>query len=371
MRNSYTRLLPFFVKIVTLRNKCYLFSICAKVYTYFPRPLGRTTYNKIIYLEKTMDLTFRIMLAQAKRGAPEALAYLYFIFHDHVYKQVSSRVPIDDAEDVVQDVFVSMVREIRTIHTEDEMGLRAWLNAITWTAIATYHRKNHYKPSHAAVTERIQFVPLEEACDVISPDDPTQRIETIECNTTLYNAMKERLSTDQHQVVLGRYAYDESVIDLANRLGKGEQAIYEDQYRGLKKLRKDPDVKQVWAMRILVALLGVAIGISFCVVYIGRTQPGDPCYSIKQMFSGGTEDKPVPRYKPRAMPTRAPTPTIQPSPSPSPESSPTNMATTANPASTGSRDGILSSVATALPIQSSDGTPVVCVIRTCVNSPLP
>jgi RNA polymerase sigma factor (sigma-70 family) len=300
------------------------------------------------------------MLAQAKRREPEALAYLYFIYRDDISRYVYHHVPIDAVDDVVQDVFLKMVRDIHTVHAEDKTDFKAWLNTIVWITIAAYYRKLHYRPYHGADTETVKIVPLEEAYDVIAPDDPTQPLLEAERVATIRSTI-EMLTTKQRAIVNGRMG-GQGYKAIAQQTGIKEPTARKKHHRALRWMKDELSVL------ILIAIIVCGAMIATFLYSTSRARPGDSLYPIKQMFTGSPDSEPTPHYRPIAIPTIAPTPTAQPSPTPLP--SPTATSRSPMPThTTGAKNGILGVVATALPVTSDSGTPVTCVLDACVSLP--
>jgi RNA polymerase sigma factor (sigma-70 family) len=290
--------------------------------------------------------TFQSILYQARTREPEAISYLCLTYHPAISRYVSRHVPFQAAEDITQDIFLRMVTDIHMLRANNEAEFRAWLFAITYTAIAAYHRQ----------TEKIRVVPLETASNLSSPDDPTQPLLEAERITAVTGAIS-MLTTKHRKIVIGR-AHNVPYKTIALHTGMKETTVRSAHHRALLWMRDK------LAVQIVVIIVVCSIMIGAFLYKASVAQPGDSLYPVKQMLSGSPEDKPSPRHRPVAMPTIAPTPTVQPTASPTP--TPTTIKAT--PTTGPSRD-VLDAVATALPLQ--DQKPVACVLGTCLKSPLP
>jgi RNA polymerase sigma-70 factor (ECF subfamily) len=81
-------------------------------------------------------------------GDQEAFRQLYTRHLTTVYKRVAYLIPEDDVEDVTQEVFIAMMRSLKTFKGDSKFS--TWLRVITNRQIANYYRKNKQtlKDSH-------------------------------------------------------------------------------------------------------------------------------------------------------------------------------------------------------------------------------
>ncbi len=77
---------------------------------------------------------------QAALGNQVAFTNLYERHLPFVYKRVAYLIPRDDIDDVTQDVFIAMMRSLKTFRGEAKFT--TWLRVITNRQIANYYRKN-------------------------------------------------------------------------------------------------------------------------------------------------------------------------------------------------------------------------------------
>lgn len=91
------------------------------------------------------------LIKSAQRGALEAFTTLYDHYFPIVYKRVCYIVPADDVEDVTQDIFIAVMRSLKSFRGEARFG--TWLRTITSRQIAGYYRSKH-KPE-VPLTENI------------------------------------------------------------------------------------------------------------------------------------------------------------------------------------------------------------------------
>ena len=79
------------------------------------------------------------LIERIKNGDTEALDMLVETHLHKVYNRVRSLVPEADAEDVTQDIFVSLVDSIDSFQGKSAFG--TWFHRITMNKVADYHRK--------------------------------------------------------------------------------------------------------------------------------------------------------------------------------------------------------------------------------------
>jgi RNA polymerase sigma factor (sigma-70 family) len=185
------------------------------------------------------------MIEQARRHEEEALIALYQRALPIVYRFVLARLGRPDlTEDIVSDVFLTMVESIHNLRTDREAGFYAWLIQIAQGKIARTLRHMTSKERKLIplpdsfitdITENIPQVEEPMATDLIS--DPVAVQEWRETLDELKIAL-ESLSAEQQTVVVGRFLAGQSVEDLGQALGKRPGAIRALQFRALGVLAK-------------------------------------------------------------------------------------------------------------------------------------
>ncbi|TAK10701.1 MAG: RNA polymerase sigma factor [Anaerolineae bacterium] len=80
---------------------------------------------------------------QAQMGNEDAFATLYDHFYPIVHRRVWHMVPPTDAEDVTQEVFIAMVKSLKSFRGDSKFT--TWLNALTNYQVANYYRKREHQ----------------------------------------------------------------------------------------------------------------------------------------------------------------------------------------------------------------------------------
>jgi RNA polymerase sigma-70 factor (ECF subfamily) len=93
-----------------------------------------------------MNLPSDEMLArQAQSGDKDAFFALYNRYLSKVYNRVKSKIPLTDAEDVTQDVFIAVSRSLRGY--KQEARFNTWLYTIVNRQIADFYRRRGRRSS--------------------------------------------------------------------------------------------------------------------------------------------------------------------------------------------------------------------------------
>ena len=79
------------------------------------------------------------LVAAARAGDRGAFGRLYERYARMVHGMLLARVPVDEAGDLVQDVFLAAMRQLHTLR--DDRAFGGWLATITRNRAADYHRR--------------------------------------------------------------------------------------------------------------------------------------------------------------------------------------------------------------------------------------
>lgn len=79
-----------------------------------------------------------VLVRSASAGDRAAFEEIYRRYSRLVHAIVLARVPVSDAEDLVQDVFVAVFRKLHLLRTP--AGFRGWLCAIARNRATEFHR---------------------------------------------------------------------------------------------------------------------------------------------------------------------------------------------------------------------------------------
>lgn len=168
--------------------------------------------------------TERLVLAaveRAKEGDDDALRFLYLRYADNVYGYVCSIVRDEhEAEDVTQHIFAKLMTALARYEPR-VVPFSAWILRVAHNAAIDHMRAR--RP-----------VPCEE---VRSPDvenDDTGRERFADLQLAL-----DALPPEQRAVIMMRFLIGLSPREIAERLGRSEDAVHGLQHRGRRRLRRE------------------------------------------------------------------------------------------------------------------------------------
>jgi RNA polymerase sigma-70 factor (ECF subfamily) len=160
-------------------------------------------------------------VARAKEGDEDALRFIYLRYADNVYGYVCSIVRDEhEAEDVTQHIFAKLLTAIDRYEPR-VVPFSAWILRVAHNAAIDHMRMR--RP-----------VPCEE---VRSPDlafDSTGRERFADLQLAL-----DALPPEQRDVIMLRFLVGLSPREIAERLGRSEDAVHGLQHRGRRRLRTE------------------------------------------------------------------------------------------------------------------------------------
>ncbi|HMD30606.1 MAG TPA: sigma-70 family RNA polymerase sigma factor [Candidatus Acidoferrales bacterium] len=168
----------------------------------------------------------RLMVEAAQRD-PRLFAELYERHFERIYSYVARRVrDRASAEDVTADVFHQALKNLPRFEWRGA-PFAAWLYRIAANAIADRARK--------VARESAEPAP-EQAAPAPDPARDTAWEES-ERRGRIFCLVRE-LPADQRRVLVGRFAEERSIREIAAELGRSEGAVKQLQFRALAALRE-------------------------------------------------------------------------------------------------------------------------------------
>jgi RNA polymerase sigma-70 factor, ECF subfamily len=171
-----------------------------------------------------VDIDVPRLVMRAQRGDRDAVATLYQVHVDLIYRYIYFRVPTQhDAEDLAAEVFVQMVERLPNYRITGA-PFEAWLYRIAASRVADFYRgrKRHSD---------------DEISDDLSDDSPG--IEDLLEQEQLIGPLRAALLQlpDEHQNILVlRFIERKSHEEVAELLGKSVTAVKSAQHRALTRL---------------------------------------------------------------------------------------------------------------------------------------
>src|SRR3954462_13683725 len=157
----------------------------------------------------------------AKSGDPDAIRFLYLRYADNVYGYVCSIVRDEhEAEDVTQQIFAKLLTALQRYEPRS-VPFSAWILRIAHNAAIDYMRSR-------------RAVPCEEVRSPELEDVDLSRERARDLQTAL-----DKLPPEQRDVIVMRFVLGLSPREIAERIGRSEDAVHGLQHRGRITLRRE------------------------------------------------------------------------------------------------------------------------------------
>ena len=169
----------------------------------------------------------------AQRGDDEAFERLYLEYAKRVYylalKITKNR---EDAEDITQDVFISVVQKIGDLKEPEAFG--AWLNRITVNK-CTSTFKNKLNVADADVSDFDETLFMEESDPLLIPEKSLDNAETARMIVEIIDALP-----DPQRLCVYYYYYEQMTIaQIAEILETNENTVKKRLYLARDKIRRE------------------------------------------------------------------------------------------------------------------------------------
>lgn len=169
-------------------------------------------------------------LARRAVDDPEAFQALYHHYFRRVYGYVAARVAAPpDAEDVVSEIFLRVVKHLTQLRNQQQLSFAAWLFVIARSAISDHYRRN----GHAKT-----LVPLDAAAPLPAGDSPLDRIVTEKEDAARLRTLIATLPERQREVITLRYYGGLRNQEIAAVLSIGEKTVSAYLSRAVSELQK-------------------------------------------------------------------------------------------------------------------------------------
>ncbi len=155
------------------------------------------------------------LVERVREGDEEAFNEIYKIFAPMVHGIVLARVPLDEASDIVQEVFLAAYKNLHTLRDKNALG--AWLAMIARNRATEFYR---------------QAKPTEELPEDFRGKDDTQT-EAREILTAI-----RALPETYKETLILRLVEGMSGQEIAERCGLTPESVRVNLHRGMKLLRR-------------------------------------------------------------------------------------------------------------------------------------
>ena len=160
-------------------------------------------------------------VARAKQGDDDAMRFLYLRYADNVYGYVCSIVRDEhEAEDVTQQIFAKLMTALQRYEPRS-VPFSAWILRIAHNAAI-----DHMRARRAVPCEEVRSPDLE--------DGDVSRERARDLQSAL-----AKLPPEQRDVIVMRFVLGLSPREIAERIGRSEDAVHGLQHRGRITLRRE------------------------------------------------------------------------------------------------------------------------------------
>jgi len=173
------------------------------------------------------SLSDEMLAKQAQAGDKEAFFTLYNRYLNKVYNRVKSKIPIQEAEDVTQDVFIAVSRSLKSY--KQEARFNTWLYTIVNRQIADFYRRRG-RVSSGNDAE----VDLEAGENVPSVLD-SQEID----RSMLIQKAMDKLPEHYQEIILLRFADGLTFNEIAEQRDQSLEAIKSLYRRAIQAVRAE------------------------------------------------------------------------------------------------------------------------------------
>jgi RNA polymerase sigma-70 factor (ECF subfamily) len=187
----------------------------------------------------TVDSTSRELLNRLKAGHQESWNFLIDIYGPIIaFWAKSARLPADDIRDVVQEVLLSITRNIdRFERAEGKAKFRAWLKAITHSKINDLFRKN-VKVRQIRDSQLIEDLAAPEHKDPDECEIEFSDQENAAITQSVMWAIRDEFEENTWESFWRTAIDDRNSTDVADELGISSDAVRKNKSRVMKRLRE-------------------------------------------------------------------------------------------------------------------------------------
>jgi RNA polymerase sigma factor (sigma-70 family) len=162
------------------------------------------------------------LVKAAQQDDRAAYRQLYDHYLPLIYARVCALVPLSDAEDVTQEIFLSVARSIHGFRSRSTLS--TWMGSIVGRRVVDYYRR---------AARQVPQVPLADDCDVPAEANPGSLEDELVVKQVLYS-----LPEHQREVILLRLVEELPFKEVASRLGIKVGAAKVRFYRAIAACRQ-------------------------------------------------------------------------------------------------------------------------------------
>lgn len=184
-----------------------------------------------------------ILVEMAATGNRNAFDQLVDIYYGKIFKMVYYRIRSDaDAEDVTQDIFTQVFKNIKSI--KDFSLFNSWLFSIAVNKVKDFQRKKRFASLFRVFSDKNTESDQEDNHEAVDASGPLESV--IRKNFWKeFETVLNRLSYLEKEVFLLRFLDQLGIREISEALKKNESTVKTHLYRALKKIKEDGSVKEL------------------------------------------------------------------------------------------------------------------------------
>jgi len=173
------------------------------------------------------------LVSKAQKGDKKSFSQLFDIFYDKIFRYVKFRVEDSEAEDLVGEIFLKTIQNIKKYSKTKNARFSSWIFRIAHNSVIDFYRK---KREFLGIDESADgedfFIQIKD--EAPTPEEHThQRFET----QKMYEALKT-IPGNQREILELKFLEGFSNTEIAEITGKSEGNIRIIQLRALREMRK-------------------------------------------------------------------------------------------------------------------------------------
>ncbi len=169
---------------------------------------------------------------KAQKGEEKSFSMLFDAFYDKIFRYVHFRVPAEEVEDIVSDVFLKVVEKLQTYKPDPKSGFSAWIFRIAHNKIIDFYRQKKELLGQTDEDGNDFFLQIPD--ENLQPDQQTNLNLDIK---KLHKILKQ-LPDAQREILEFKYLEGFTNEEIAKITGKAEGNIRVIQLRALREIRK-------------------------------------------------------------------------------------------------------------------------------------
>lgn len=168
------------------------------------------------------------LVKKAQKGDRDSFAEIYDILVDPIYRYIYYRVKDDDAEDLVETVFLRVWENLKQYRPRKKK-FSSWVFRIAHNLVVDYYRSSQ----NESTEELSEHLP-----DQNRQHNPIRNTQNALSREVLKEAIS-KLRKPYREIIIHKFINELSNKELAEVMGKSEGSLRIMQFRALKALRRE------------------------------------------------------------------------------------------------------------------------------------